>query len=107
MKEQNSRLQSRAQVLTKQLHDHWEQIEQAHLELSTFKFLQAQEEAAVPRRINGLMDDVNRQTEREKVLQSRFSELQDQLQELQLQWRHGKWELTRKKAETKYERLQR
>lgn len=78
-------MQTRAQVLTKQLHDVWEQIEQAHLELSTFKFLQAQEEAAVPRRINGLMEDVNRQTEREKVLQARFAQLQDQLQQLQVQ----------------------
>lgn len=28
-----------------------DQIEQAHMELSTFKFLQQQEEAAIPRRI--------------------------------------------------------
>ncbi|XP_076296861.1 cell division cycle protein 21 [Lasioglossum baleicum] len=72
--------QTRAQVLTKQLHDLWEQIEQAHLELSTFKFLQTQEEAAVPRRVNALMEDVNRQTERERVLQVRYAQLQDQLQ---------------------------
>nr|XP_033321478.1 cell division cycle 5-like protein isoform X3 [Megalopta genalis] len=72
--------QTRAQVLTKQLHDLWEQIEQAHLELSTFKFLQTQEEAAVPRRVNALMEDVNRQTERERVLQARYAQLQDQLQ---------------------------
>ncbi|KAG7212980.1 hypothetical protein KM043_002320 [Ampulex compressa] len=73
--------QTRAQVLTKQLHDLWEQIEQAHLELSTFKFLQAQEEAAVPRRVNALMEDVNRQTERERMLQTRYAQLQDQLQQ--------------------------
>ncbi|XP_060820582.1 cell division cycle 5-like protein isoform X1 [Bombus pascuorum] len=73
--------QTRAQVLTKQLHDLWEQIEQAHLELSTFKFLQTQEEAAVPRRVNALMEDVNRQTERERVLQGRYAQLQDQLQQ--------------------------
>ncbi|XP_043248665.1 cell division cycle 5-like protein [Colletes gigas] len=73
--------QTRAQVLTKQLHDLWEQIEQTHLELSTFKFLQTQEEAAVPRRVNALMEDVNRQTERERVLQGRFAQLQDQLQQ--------------------------
>lgn len=76
--------QTRAQVLTKQLHDLWEQIEQAHLELSTFKFLQTQEEAAVPRRVNALMEDVNRQTERERVLQTRFAQLQDQLQQCSL-----------------------
>ncbi|XP_015438082.1 PREDICTED: cell division cycle 5-like protein [Dufourea novaeangliae] len=73
--------QTRAQVLTKQLHDLWEQIEQAHLELSTFKFLQTQEEAAVPRRVNALMEDVNRQTERERVLQTRYAQLQEQMQQ--------------------------
>lgn len=58
-----------------------EQIEQAYLELSTFKFLQNQEEAAVPRRVNALIEDVNRQTERERVLQMRYAQLQDQLQQ--------------------------
>lgn len=43
--------QSRAQTLLKQLHDSYEQIDQANLELSTFKFLQDQEKAALPRRI--------------------------------------------------------
>lgn len=73
--------QTRAQVLIKQLHDLCEQIEQAYLELSTFKFLQNQEEAAVPRRVNALIEDVNRQTERERVLQMRYAQLQDQLQQ--------------------------
>ena len=43
--------QSRAQALIKQLQDYFEQIDQAHLELNTFKFLQDQEKAALPRRI--------------------------------------------------------
>lgn len=43
--------QSRAQALIKQLHDLYDQIDQANLELSTFKFLQEQEKAALPRRI--------------------------------------------------------
>lgn len=43
--------QSRAQALMKQLHDLYEQIEQAQLELSTFNFLQRQEMAAIPRRL--------------------------------------------------------
>lgn len=43
--------QSRAQGLLKQLHDSFEQIDQANLELSTFKFLQDQEKAALPRRV--------------------------------------------------------
>lgn len=43
--------QSRAQTLLKQLQDTYDQIDQANLELSTFKFLQEQEKAALPRRI--------------------------------------------------------
>lgn len=71
--------QTRAQVLAKQLHDICEQNEQAQLELSTFKFLQSQEEVALSRRINGLTEDVNRQIEREKCLQMKYAELQEQL----------------------------
>lgn len=43
--------QSRAQALIKQLHDMYENIDQANLELKTFKFLQEQERSALPRRI--------------------------------------------------------
>ena len=46
-----SYFQSRAQALIKQLHDLYDQIEQAQLELSTFRFLQRQEMAAIPRRL--------------------------------------------------------
>ncbi|XP_044012402.1 cell division cycle 5-like protein [Aphidius gifuensis] len=61
--------QTRAQVLTKQLDDLWEQVEQAQLELSTFKFLQSQEDAALTRRVSCLNEDLYRQVEREKSLQ--------------------------------------
>ncbi|XP_043464216.1 cell division cycle 5-like protein [Leptopilina heterotoma] len=73
--------QGRAQALAKQLNDTWTQIEQLRLELSTFKFLKGQEEAALPRRINALVEDVNRQKEREKQLQSKFAQLQNLLPE--------------------------
>lgn len=43
--------QSRAQVLIKQLEDIYESLDQANLELSTFRFLQEQERNALPRRI--------------------------------------------------------
>lgn len=43
--------QSKAQTLFKQLHDLYEQIDKAYLELNTFRFLQEQEKAALPRRI--------------------------------------------------------
>ncbi|XP_018322506.1 cell division cycle 5-like protein isoform X2 [Agrilus planipennis] len=75
--------QARAQVLIKQLHNLYEQIDQANLELSTFKFLQEQEKNALPRRIQSLTEDVNRQIEREKALQARYGQLQEQMRELQ------------------------
>ncbi|KAK0178937.1 hypothetical protein PV327_007775 [Microctonus hyperodae] len=75
--------QTRAQVLTKQLHDLREEIEQAQLQLSTFQFLEKQEQAAIPRRINQLIIDVKKQTERERSLQLKFAELEEQLQQIQ------------------------
>merc|ERR1719319_14915 len=62
--------QSRAQGLTKQVQDISDQIEQAQLELSTFRFLSDQETAAIPQRLQSIKDDVARQTQREQSLQS-------------------------------------
>lgn len=47
--------QSRAQALIKQLQDLYEQTDQALLELNTFRFLQEQEKAALPRRIQVIL----------------------------------------------------
>ncbi|KAM3967198.1 LOW QUALITY PROTEIN: cell division cycle protein 21 [Aphomia sociella] len=74
--------QSRAASLIKQFQELQDQIEQANLELSTFKFLAEQEKAAIPRRIESLTEDVNRQTDREKQLQKRYGELQAELEDL-------------------------
>lgn len=75
--------QSRAAALIKQFQELQDQIEQANLELSTFKFLAEQEKAAIPRRIESLTEDVSRQTEREKLLQKRYSELQTEVENMQ------------------------
>nr|CAD7589113.1 unnamed protein product [Timema genevievae] len=75
--------QSRAQALIKQLHALYEQIEQSQLELSTFQFLQKQEQAAIPRRLESLTEDVTRQTDRERGLQKKFGELKSTLEVLQ------------------------
>ncbi|XP_028025888.1 cell division cycle 5-like protein [Bombyx mandarina] len=75
--------QSRAAALIKQFQELQDQIEQANLELSTFKFLAEQEKAAIPRRIESLTEDVSRQTEREKLLQKRYSELQAEVENMQ------------------------
>ncbi|XP_055695365.1 cell division cycle 5-like protein [Lutzomyia longipalpis] len=74
--------QARAQALIKQLQDTFEQIEQNYLALSTFKFLAEQEDNAIPRRLASLTDDVARQTEREKLLQARYGQLQEELTQL-------------------------
>ncbi|XP_026274832.1 cell division cycle 5-like protein [Frankliniella occidentalis] len=74
--------QSRAQVLVKQLQELYEQLEQADMELSTFKFLQQQEIAAIPRRLESITEDVNRQKEREYALQERYGELVKALEDL-------------------------
>ncbi|XP_014233346.1 cell division cycle 5-like protein [Trichogramma pretiosum] len=75
---------NRTQVLTKQFNDVTEQIDQSRLEYSTFKFLKQQEDAAIPKRIRALEEDVNRQRTREHGLQMRFAGLQDRLKELGL-----------------------
>ncbi|XP_056647268.1 cell division cycle 5-like protein [Diorhabda sublineata] len=74
--------QSRAQALIKQLQDLYENIDTATLELNTFKFLEEQEKSALPRRIQSLTEDVNRQMEREKVLQKKYAELQFEIKQL-------------------------
>lgn len=67
----------------KTFNDLQDQIQQAQLELSTFKLLKFQEEAALQRRINAIVEDVSRQIEREHSLQSRYAQLMDELQDLQ------------------------
>merc|ERR1711860_351738 len=74
--------QARAAALIKQVSDTQDQIEQSRLELSTFAFLKDQETASIPRRVESLTSDVQRQEEREKELQAQFHELNLQLEGL-------------------------
>lgn len=74
--------QSRAQTLSKQLQDIYEQIEQTYVEMKTFENLREHEISAVPKRIESLTEDVLRQTERERELQRRFADLQQQKDDL-------------------------
>nr|DBA25681.1 TPA: hypothetical protein GDO54_010045 [Pyxicephalus adspersus] len=67
--------QSRAMGLIKQLNEIWDQYEQANLEYKTFEELKKHEDVAIPRRIEFLKEDVQRQEERERELQQRFAEL--------------------------------
>ena len=56
------------------------------MELSTFSFLKDCETQAIPKRLQSISEDVDRQTEREKKLQDTFSQAQYQLQLQVLQW---------------------
>ena len=60
---------------SKQLTDLFDQLEQARMELSTFSMLRQHETAAIPRRIAGLREDVQRQEQREKQLQDKYDRL--------------------------------
>ncbi|KAI0237412.1 Cell division cycle 5-like protein [Lamellibrachia satsuma] len=68
--------QSRAQGLVKQVQDMYEQVEQTYVEYKTFDHLRQHEVGAIPKRLESLTDDVNRQMEREKELQKRYADLQ-------------------------------
>ncbi|KXJ23705.1 cell division cycle 5-related protein [Exaiptasia diaphana] len=67
--------QTRAVGLAKQISDAHEQLEQAHVELKTFQVLREQEQRAIPKRLESLREDVQRQTERERQLQTSYSHL--------------------------------
>lgn len=67
--------QSRSMGLLKQLSELWDQVEQTHTELHTFEELKKQEDLAIPRRLEALREDVQRQQDREKELQQRFADL--------------------------------
>nr|CAG4645390.1 EOG090X02CC [Lynceus sp. MCZ IZ 141354] len=73
--------QSRATALMKQAQDLAEQVEMARLELDTYGFLRRQEDAAIPRRLESLSDDVAHQAARERELQHRYLELTRTLEE--------------------------
>lgn len=75
-------LQARAQAIAKQINEVYDQIDQNSLALSTFKFLASQENAAIPRRLVVVTEDVLRQTEREKQLQAKYANLKVELQNL-------------------------
>jgi len=68
--------QSRAAGLIKQHQEVSEQLETVSVELATFQHLRQHEIGAIPKRLESLTEDVQRQTEREKELQKRFSDLQ-------------------------------
>merc|ERR1712242_4137 len=73
--------QSRAAGLIKQLTDAAEQLEQSRLELDTFSQLKLSEEVTIPRRLEIITTDVEKQKEREKDLQSQYRDTLFNLEE--------------------------
>ena len=66
---------SRSQALVKQLQDLQDQLEQASVEKETFEGLSKHETAAIPRRLQHLLEDVERQKKRESELQKKYQDL--------------------------------
>lgn len=75
--------QSRSQGLLKQVTELHEQLEHTFVELKTFENLRQHEIGAIPKRMESLTEDVVRQTERERELQKRYSDLQFRMSLLQ------------------------
>ncbi len=50
-------------------------MESKQVELTTFERIRENELAAIPKRLDSLKEEVNRQVERERELQKRFGEL--------------------------------
>ncbi|XP_065836535.1 cell division cycle 5-related protein-like isoform X2 [Oscarella lobularis] len=67
--------QARASGLGKQLEEVHDQVEHTFVEFKTFEALRLHELQAIPRRMERLREDVERQTAREKELQERYSKL--------------------------------
>ena len=67
--------QSRAQLLVKSLQDLHSEIESRKVELTTFEKIRQIELDAIPRRMEALMEECDRQSTREKELQKKFSDL--------------------------------
>ena len=61
--------------MVKSLQEIYNQIESKQVEQQTFENIREHELQAIPKRIESLKEDVNRQSEREKELQKKFGDL--------------------------------
>lgn len=59
----------------KSLQDLHNQVESKQVELQTFEKIREHELQAIPKRIESLVDDFNKQNQREKELQKKFADL--------------------------------
>lgn len=83
--------QSRAVEMHKQIRENVKDIEQARLELYSFNALKVCEDRAITKRIGLLEEDVRKQNEREKLLQTRYNELISRKEELLEELQPANW----------------
>ena len=76
--------QTKAMALSKQIEEINEQLDTVSVEDVTYKNLRKAEQNIIPYRLQKLEEHVQRQTEREKVLQDRFKSLLDQRKNLSI-----------------------
>lgn len=74
--------QARFEALSKRLGDSFEQLDKTSVELESFSLLNISESAAIPRRVQGLSEEVDRLERRERTLQERYRELDTERREL-------------------------
>ncbi|KAH7340718.1 pre-mRNA splicing factor component-domain-containing protein [Rhizoctonia solani] len=74
---------ARSGVLAKRVKDAWAELEKAAIELETFTRLRTTEQAAAPRRVEALKEEVERLERQERELQARFQDLSLAKEEVQ------------------------
>ncbi len=69
---------SRSKALSQQIIDAFEEFEAAQVEYQSFVNLQIAEKSAIPRRIESLEDEVHKLARRERDLQEKYKDLNDE-----------------------------
>lgn len=69
---------NRSKTLSQQISDAFEEFEAAQIEYQSFVKLQISEKAAIPRRIEALEYEVDKLARRERELQDKYKELNDE-----------------------------
>jgi len=74
--------QARSKVLAKRLTDAFAELQKTNIDLECFSRLSVNENAAGPRRVQALQEEVDRLEKRERLLQSRYRELDEDRREI-------------------------
>jgi pre-mRNA-splicing factor CDC5/CEF1 len=74
---------ARSGVLAKRVKDAWAELQKSHIELESFSKLRATEQAAAPRRVMALKEEVEQLERQERELQARFQDLTIAKEEVQ------------------------